>query len=127
MAVQIIPAILARGYGVSVQDVKFIPGENEDYVNMIFPEKQSKGELLLGFDDESNAVIPLIRIDNYCTVCIAFTVYVPDVGWKGIDITALPGNMNELQDKTSYETMELKMIDPPRDMSGYEIINAWEA
>ena len=126
MALQIIPAILASGYGVSFSQI--VPTYNEDHeiAGMTFPEKQTRGDLVLGYDDETQVVIPMIRIGTDITVCVAFTVYVPDVGWRSVDITKLPGNLAELEHMASFETMELKMMDPVRDMSGYEIINAWE-
>lgn len=125
MEIQLIPAILARGYGVSFRSLKFQPGD-DDHANMVFPEKQERGDLLFGYDDETGIVIPMIRIGNEVSVCIAFTVYVPDVGWRSIDMSALPGTLDELQKASSGDTMALKMMEPVRDMSGYEIVHGWE-
>lgn len=126
MSVQVIPAILARGYGVSFRSVQFLPGKNGDCVDMVFPKKQERGDLLLGYDDETNVVVPMIRIGHEVTVCIAFTIYMPGIGWKSVDITALPGTMDELQEASSKDTMQIKTMPPACDMSDYEIINAWE-
>ena len=125
MKLGVIPTILARGYGISFRSLSF--SENEKGQVFTFPDEQKRGDLLLGYDEDTNSVFPLIRIDHEVTVCVAFTVYVQDVGWRSIDLTALPATMEELQNAVSGETMQLKMLDPVIDMSGYEIINAWEA
>ena len=123
MKIMLIPAVLATGYGISARDL--VTEMNADGMAFIFPEKQKRGDLVLGLDEDTHAVIPMIRIGNEVTVCVAFSIYVPETGWRAVDISALPGNLDELQDASEYETMELKTTDPVIDMSGYKIINAW--
>ena len=124
MNIMLIPAILATGYGISARDL--VMEMNADGVSsIVFPKKQKRGDLVLGLDEDTHAVIPMIRIGCDVTVCVAFSIYVPETGWRAVDISALPGNLAELQDASEYETMELKTTDPVIDMSGYEIINAW--
>lgn len=124
MDVKVIPFVLAHGYGISFRQLKV--HQDEDSVSFVFPDKLSKGDFLLGYDEKSKAVVPMIRIGNEVTICVAFAVYVPDVGWKNVDIPALPGNLDELEHVTSFDTWELKLTDPAIDMSGYEIIKSWE-
>ena len=126
MAYGVIPVILASGYGVSFRSIKFLPDKDEDFISFKFPNELSRGDLLLGYDNRTKVLFPMIRIGREVTVCVEFVVYVPDVGWKMIDLTAFPDNLDQLAAMTKNNELRLKMMETTRDMSKYEIINAWE-
>lgn len=118
----IIPMIVARGYGISFRDIeKTVDGDNALFK---FPKELKRGDLVMIWEESNGVIVPGIKIGDEVTVCVAFYGYIRDAGWRMFDISCLPQNYDEL--KATSGNIKIKTAAPNMDMSGYEIVSAFD-
>ena len=115
MATVLIPVILADGYGISFADVQFRADVDGMYFEL--PTILRRGQLTL-IAGENNTLFPAIKIGKEVTICMHFTVYLKQAGWRDVNLARILG-MKASQ--LSEGILELKLLEPKFDMAGYEL------